>query len=373
MEEFFIFLSEIEDHRQEWKVRHLLKDIVAIVLFAHLGNMNDWQEIEYFAEHNEKTLKKYLELPNGIPSHDTIQRVFSCINPEVLKNVFNIWNKMLNSNDGEKLKTLLCIDGKTIKGNRNKNQDPLHIVSAWAKDGGICLGQKSSDSKGKEIPCIKDLLDSLTLKDKIITIDAIGTQTEIAEKIKTKKGDYVLAVKNNQKNLYNDISTYLDDPDMQKKLKEQGNYSITKEKAHGQIETREYYQTSDISWIYNKDNWKGLKSIGCVKKTVEKDGRKTVETRYHISSLAPDIPLYEKCVRGHWSIESLHWHLDVTFREDKNKTYEKTAAENLNIIRKLALSILKILEINKKCNTLKRKRLSISWNFEEYLEKLIVL
>jgi len=239
MEDFFIFLSEIEDRRQEWKVRHLLKDIVAIVLFAHLGNMNDWQEIEYFAEHNEKTLKKYLELPNGIPSHDTIQRVFSSINPEVLKKLYDIWNQMLNSNSGAKLKTLLCIDGKTMKGNRNKNQDPLHIVSAWSKDGGICLGQKSSDSKGKEIPCIKDLLDSLSLKDKIITIDAIGTQTDIADKIKTKKGDYVLAVKSNQKNLYDDISTYLNEPDVLKKIEKQGHYLVHKEKAHGQIETRE--------------------------------------------------------------------------------------------------------------------------------------
>jgi len=376
MEEFFIFLETIDDPRQEWKIRHLLKDIVAIVLFAHLAGVNDWEEIEAFAEHNEKILKKYLELPNGTPSHDTMQRVFSLIKPEVFQNLFSVWNEMLNSNDGEKLKTLLCIDGKTIKGNGNKNQSPLHIVSAWAKDGGICLGQKSSDSKGKEIPCIKELLGTLSLKDKIVTIDAIGTQTEIAEKIKCGKGDYVLAVKNNQKNLLEDISLYLNDTAIQAELKRQGNYAIVKEKAHGQIETREYYQTSNISWLYKKENWKGLKTIGCVKTTVNKDGKETVEFRYYISSLNSDISLFEKSVRGHWSVESMHWHLDVTFREDKNRTLEKTAAENLNIIRKLSLSILKTIEItrkNKPLKVLKRKSFKIFLCFEEYLEKLLSL
>ena len=366
------YLETISDERQEWKVVHKLSEIVFIVLIATLANADDWVEIEIFAKTNERLLRKYVELKNGIPSHDTIQRVMSCIKPETMKYLSILWNELLNEDEGEKIKKILCIDGKTLRGSGNKNRESLHVVSAWSKENGVCFGQKSTDSKGKEIPMIEDLLDTIIVKNQVVTIDAIGTQTEITKKIKKGKGDYVLAVKGNQPSLLDDISLYFADDEFVGKIKSVGQYHKTVEKARGQIEMREYFQTDDIKWLDSKEKWYGIKSIGMVRTTCESDGTKTCETRYFITSLAPDIDLFSRAVRGHWSIESMHWHLDVTFREDHNKTLEKTAAENLNIIRKLALSILKILDLGKKYS-LKKKRFALSCGFDKYIQLLIAL
>ena len=372
MEELYNFLSSITDDRQEWKVVHKLSDIVFIVLMSILANADDWQEIEIFAKSNEGILRKYIELKNGIPSHDTIQRVMSCIKAETMQTVVSLWHKLLNDGEGEKLKKILCIDGKTMCGSGNKNQHPLHIVSAWSKEDGVCFGQKSSDSKGKEIPMIQELLDVITVKDQVVTIDAIGTQTEIATKIKKGKGDYVLALKGNQPSLHEDVSLYFSDAEFTDGIKEQGFYLKTTEQARGQIEVREYFQTSDIGWLKSKKEWHGLKTIGMVKTTYKSDKGERQEVRYFISSLDTDIYLFSNAVRGHWAVESMHWHLDVTFREDKNQTREKFAAENLNILRKLALSILKTFELDKKYS-LKKKRFAISCNFAKFAERIMAL
>jgi predicted transposase YbfD/YdcC len=180
----------------------------------------------------------------------------------------------------------------------------------------------------------------------------------------------VLALKGNQGNLHKDVVDYFDDEEFREKIKEDGNYHRVAEKAHGQIEIREYYQTADIDWIPDAKRWKNLKSIGMVETTIEKEGAVTKETRYFISSLAVMILLFAKAVRGHWAIESMHWHLDVTFREDSCKTLDTIAAQNLNILRKLALSILKVIDIGKKCS-LKRKRYIICANASKYLEKIM--
>jgi len=203
-----------------------------------------------------------------------------------------------------------------------------------------------------------------------VTIDAMGCQTDIAEKIISKEADYVLALKGNQGNLHKDVVDYFDDPEFREKIKRDGNYHKTVEQAHGQIETREYYQTDDIEWLYDKKRWKGLKSISMVETTTEKNNVKTRETRYFISSLTIMILLFAKAVRGHWAIEIMHWHLDVTFKEDSNKTLDSTAAENLNILRKLALCILKMVDVGKKCS-LKRKRYIICANSSKFLKKIM--
>jgi len=339
---------------------------------AMLANADDWHEIEIFARANEDVLKKYVELRNGIPSHDTIQRVMSCIRPETMQELTNLWHELLNDGEGEKLKKILCIDGKTMRGNGNKNQEPLHVVSAWSKDDGVCFGQKAANSKGKEIPMIKDLLGTISVKDQVVTIDAIGCQTEIAQLVIKGKGDYVLGLKANQATLHEDVLLYFSDIEFIDKIKARSHYYKTIEKAHGQIETREYFQTDDIDWIHDKKNWPGLQSIGMVKTTCKSYKGESCDIRYFISSLEPSIDLFSKAVRGHWSVESMHWHLDVTFREDKNQTYEKTAAQNMNILRKLALSILKIFEMDKKYS-LKKKRFAISCNFSKFVESLMAL
>ena len=229
------------------------------------------------------------------------------------------------------------------------------------------------DEKENEIVAIPDLLDEISIKDTVVTIDAMGCQTEIAKKIIDKKADYVLALKGNQRSLHQDVRDYFADPEFRQRIKDAGNYHRTIEKARGQIETREYYQTEDIGWLHGKNKWKNLKSIGMVETTIEKpDGTKTTQTRYFISSLAVMILLFVKAVRGHWAIESMHWHLDVTFKEDANKTLDTTAAQNLSILRKIALSILKLIDVGKKCS-LKRKRYIICANPGKYLDSIMNL
>lgn len=364
-------LENITDPRQQHKVKHSIKDIVSIVLFASLANANEWTEIEDFAVEHETFLKQYLELPNGVPSHDTLSRVIGCINPEVLQNLYLEWNEYLTQGEGEKLKKILNIDGKTMRGSGNKNQKALHVISVWCEEDGVSLGQKAVEEKSNEIKAIPELLQTLNIKGHIITIDAMGTQVKIAEQIIKQKGSYVLAVKGNQGNLYQEIVDYFSDADFLEKIKKKQGYKKTVEKARGQLETREYYQTDNIQWMSEKSRWKGIKTIGMVKSTIEKDGNISIERRYHISSEKVDIDLFEKCCRGHWAIESMHWHLDVTFREDANQTLDKIANQNLNIIRKWVLAILKTVELSEKPCSLKRKRFRIGMNPIKYIQKIL--
>lgn len=373
MEEILKSIEFIEDIRQQTKVRHKLLDIVVIVLFAKLANADDWEEMEYFAECHKDFLKRYISLENGVPSHDTIQRVMGSINPQHMQKLYEKWNGLLSTDEGEKLKKIICIDGKTMRGNGTRGQKPNHIVSAWSDEDGFCLGQKTVEEKSNEITAIPQLLDAVNVKGNVITIDAMGTQTAIAEKIKAKKAEYVLAVKENQKNLYEEISEYFEDEGFLKEIQKGIGYKKTQEKSHSQMETREYYQCDKINWMNEKSRWKGIKSIGMVKKTIKTAEKTAVEKRYYISSLPLEVELFARAVRQHWSVEVMHWHLDVTFREDANTTLDKTAAQNLNIINKWCLSILKLLQIGDKKISMKKKRFYISMKAEEYLEKIITL
>ena len=312
MNELLEWLEYIEDVRQERKVKHKLKDIIVIVLFATLANVDDWVEMEYFAHYNEEYLKRYIKLENGIPSHDTLCRVFGMLQPEILQQLYKKWQELLNRNEGEALKKIICIDGKTMRGNRSKESKANHIVTAWSKEDGFSLGQKVVDEKSNEITAIPELLEKINIKGQVVTIDAMGTQTAIVETIRRKRGEYVLALKGNQKILCEEVSLFLNDEEERKK-----------------------------------------------------------EYRYYISSLKEDIELFSRSVRGHWSVESMHWHLDVTFKEDANKTIDKRAAENLNIIRKWCISILKMIEIFRPKLSMKRKRFVISMNPAEFLEQVL--
>lgn len=371
MNELLEWMEYIEDNRQQTKVRHKLKDIIVIVLFATLANVDDWVEMEYFAHYHEEYLKKYIELKNGIPSHDTLCRVFGLLSSEVLQQLYQKWQELLNKNEGETLRKLVCVDGKTMRSNKRKGGKPNHIITAWGREDGFSLGQKVVNTKSNEITAIPELLEKIRIKGQVVTIDAMGTQTAIAEKIRSKRGDYVLALKENQKNLYEDVRLFLNEESEKKKLRENGKYKKTVEKAHGQIEIREYYQTEEIRWLAQKKEWKGLKSIGMEEKTIQKDGIERKEYRYYISSLKEDVELFSRAVRGHWSVESMHWHLDVTFKEDANTTLDKQAAENLNIIRKWCLGILKMVEIFRPNLSMKKKRFVISMNPAEFIEQVL--
>ena len=201
MEELLKWMEIIEDWRQQSKVRHSLKDILVIVLFATLGNADDWVEIEIFAKMHVEYLRKYIPLTNGVPSHDTIQRVMAMIAPEIIQQLQLKWQELLNGEEGEKLRKIVAIDGKTMRGNTQNGRKPSHVVSAWCDEDGFCLGQVAIEEKSNEIKAIPELLNRVNVKGQVITIDAMGTQTAIAEKIKAKRADYVLELKGNQRNL----------------------------------------------------------------------------------------------------------------------------------------------------------------------------
>lgn len=364
------WLEVAEDIRQPWKVKHLLKDIIALVFFATLANADDWMAIYVFGMTNEKFLRKYLTLANGVPSHDTIQRVFSMVSPEYLQAFRKRWEEVMNGNGGERVKRLLGIDGKTQRGNATASQKANHIVSA-VDDRGFCVGEVLTAEKSNEITAIPELLSALNIKGNIITIDAMGCQTDIAALIRKKRADYVLALKGNQGTLFEDVKLYFDDPDLLAGCV----CTSALEKARGGIEKREYWQADDIQWLPQLKQWPGLKTIAMTRNTITKEGKTTTETRYFISSLPRDVKEVARAIRGHWMVESYHWHLDVTFREDANRTAEKDAAYNLNIMKKMALNTLKLFDIS---NLLKRasiriKRYIICSNFDKYFDMLVNL
>ena len=357
----------VMDTRQQGKVEHLMKDIIALVFFASLANADEWTAIYCFGITNEKFLRKHLELPNGIPSHDTIERVFSMVSPEYLKEFRKRWDEIMLGKTGNKIKRILGIDGKTQRGNGTDTQKANHIVSA-VDDRGFCLGETRVDEKSNEITAIPELLKVLNIKGHIVTTDAMGCQIDIVAEIRRGQADYVLALKGNQGNLHNDVKLYFEDPDLLMGCA----YKKTIEKAHSCIEKREYWQTDDISWLAQKKEWADLKSIAMTKNTItKKNGEITTEVRYFISNLPVDIEEISRAIRGHWMVESYHWHLDVTFREDANHTIEKDAAYNLNIIKKMAINTLKLVDMGVKRISLKNKRYMISMNFERYFENLM--
>ena len=368
MNDILQWLEVVEDRRQPWKIKHTMKDIIALVFFASLANADEWGEIHLFGVMNEKFLRKYLELPNGIPSHDTIQRVFAAVSPEYLKEFRRRWEMVMNGNGGGRIKKLLGIDGKTQRGNATANQKGNHIVSA-VDDRGFCVGEVLTHEKSNEITAIPELLKALNIKGHIVTIDAMGCQTDIAALIRKKRADYVLALKGNQGTLFNDVKLYFDDPDLLAGCA----YAKTLEKARGGIEKREYWQTDDISWLEQKKDWRGLKSIAMTRNTITRNGITTTEERYFISSLPLNAEEMAWAIRGHWMVESYHWHLDVTFREDANHTAEKVAAYNLNIMKKMALNTLKLLDVGIKGLSLRKKRYVLCSNFEKWFETLVHL
>ena len=365
-------IEEPKDPRQSWKVKHLMGDIVSIVFFATLSFCDDWIEIELFAKLHESTLKKYLELPNGIPSHDTIQRVIAMISPTYLQKMRDHWNEMVAEGTDDKVRKLLGIDGKTQRGNGSEKIKANHIVSA-VDDRGFCVGEVKTHEKSNEITAIPMLLQGLNIKDTIITTDAMGCQKDIVKIIRRKKADYVLAVKGNQGTLHEDIKLYFEDSDLLAGCA----YSKTREKARGNTELREYWQTDDILWLSSKKDWTGLKTIAMTKNTItKKDGTVTTEIRYFISSLPLKVDDIAWAIRKHWMVESYHWLLDVVFKEDANRTLEETAAYNLNIFRKMALNTLKLIEfpeIRMKNLSFKNKRRLMMWRFDEHIDKIMAL
>ena len=354
--------ASIIEIRQESKIKHNLMEIMFIVLVSTIAGCDDWQEIELFAKERVDWFRKHIELPNGIPSHDTLERVFRWIEPKQFEKCFICWTNEFKS---LKDRQTIAIDGKTCRGSSDKSIDKsaIHMVSAWASENSLILGQVKTAEKSNEITAIPELLELLSIKNNIITIDAMGTQKEIAKKIIDKKGDYVLALKGNQSNLQTDVKDYFEFAIKEKFRDIDFKHYQTMDKGHGRIEKRKYYLINDIKWLNNRENWSGLKGIGMVESTVTKAKIKTVEIRYFITSLSNTAEEFGNAVRNHWGVESMHWILDVVFKEDKNTVRKDFAPQNLAVLRRIALNILKKDTSVKKSLKIKRFKASLNLDY----------
>lgn len=338
-------MQEVPDPRAPYNQKHKFLDIIIIAVTAILCGMDTWNEIEDWAHSKKDWLGSFLELPGGIPSHDTINRVFQMMDPEKFHEAFFRWTGAVAG----KTEGIVAIDGKSIRRSRDETggKRPVHVVSAWACEASLVLGQLRVDEKTNEIKAIPELLELLCLKGCVVTIDAMGTQKEIAEKIIEKEADYILQVKGNQERLMEDIALYFEKdifPCRKKELEKEGRYYKEISFDHGRQEIREYYVENCIEWLKeNHPEWKGLNGIGACIATVTEKGETTTAVSYSIySQSGMSAEEYGKSKRSHWGIEnSLHWVLDIGFREDESRMRAGNAAENVNVLRHIGTNLLK--------------------------------
>lgn len=361
--------KDLEDQRVERTKRHKLIDIVTIGICAVICGADSWVLMETYGKKKEKWLKKFLELPNGIPSHDTFARVFARINPQEFQNSFLSWIKSINKiTEGE----VIAIDGKTLRHSydRGKDKGAIHMVSAWATTNRLVLGQCKVNEKSNEITAIPELIKVLDIAGCIVTIDAMGCQKEIVKSIVDKSGEYIIALKKNQGNLYKNVEEIF------KEAIAKGfdgfKYSDyhTKEDEHGREEIRHYLMLSDIQERIDPGRkWINIQSVGMVEYIRKVNGKTKVETRYYISSLTDNAKLLGESVRSHWGIEnSLHWVLDVALREDDCRIRKDNAPQNFAILRHIAVNAVG-KEKSQKLG-IKNKQVCAGWD-NEYLEKIL--
>lgn len=328
--------SKIDDPRRDLTKLHKLNDILLIGVISVICGADSWNEMELYAQEKEAFLRTFLDLPNGIPSHDTFNRVFSAIDSKQFEVCFIEWVQSLAK---LALKEVVAIDGKTIRGAKSKGKkSPIHMVSAYACANNLVLGQVKTHEKSNEITAIPELLDILSIQGTVVTIDAMGCQTEIASKIIEREADYILAVKGNQEQLLQDIE---DEFRFGKNMET----AISEEPGHGRIETRTCSVITDFKFIEDGTKWKNLRTVIKVDSVREfKNSDKATEraTRYYISSLGDSAENFQKAVRAHWGIENkLHWMLDVAFSEDASRKRTGNATQNFSILTKIALNLLK--------------------------------
>lgn len=366
--------ATLQDPRVERTKLHQLLDIITIAICAVICGADDWSEIELFGHAKEAFFRSFLALPNGIPSHDTFGRVFARLNPEQFQHCFLEWVQELVQASSGQVKGVVAIDGKRVCGSRDtpNGKGAIQMVSAWAQENGMVLGQVKVDDKSNEITAIPALLGLLDLGGCIVTIDAMGCQKEIAGAITEGGGDYVLALKANHSALYQDvITTFSEGMDTHfKGMRYQRDETV--EKGHGRIETRRYFLVDDplyMKYLDQQEKWPGLCSVGMVEAQREIDGVISKDRRYYLCSVS-SIQEFAHAARGHWGIENgLHWVLDVAFREDHNRTRSDHSAHNFAILRHIALNLLKA-EKSVRVGV-KGKRLNCGWD-HDYLFKVLL-
>ena len=363
---FRTYFESLPDPRVQRTRRHLLIDILFIAMAATIGGADNFADIERFARAKEAWFRRFLQLPGGIPSHDTFNRVFAKLDPAAFVACVTRWlTRLHQASDGR----FIAIDGKTLRGSFDKatGQAALHLVSAWARAQGLVLGQVRSDAHSNEITAIPKLLEMLELEGAIVTLDAMGCQKSIAADIGQRGGDYVLAVKDNQPKLHAAVVAEFERL-MEATASSLRSHVVTTRAADGTTERRTYC-TAAAPKSAAFAGWAGLQSIGVAIRTRQVDGKEQATLRYYISSLKPQVKRFAEAVRGHWGIEnSLHWSLDVTFAEDAQRTRRGHAAENAAALRRLVLSLLKQDKTIKDNVTGKRRR--AGWN-DQVIERLL--
>ena len=359
--------ATLEDPRSAVQSRHELTEIITIAIAATLAGADSWVAIETFAKKKEAWLRTFLQLPNGIPSHDCFGRVFALINPEQFEACFRQWSESVSELIPDEI---IAVDGKTLRRShdRGKGLAALHLVSAWATSNRVVLGQVATDTKSNEITAIPALLQWLKLQGCIVTIDAMGCQTKIAAQIIAQGGDYVLALKGNQETLAAEVEEAFIDADANDYVGVESDFYETVERGHGRLETRRYYTLGDLSGVPRSALWESMNMVGMVESRREMAGKVTFETRYYIGSIGTSAERFARATRGHWGVENgLHWNLDISFREDECRVRDPIARENLAVLRHIALSRLK--NDDAKLGML-NKRLQAAWS-EDYLTKLL--
>ena len=370
--DFFVHFSVLPDPRTDRTKKHFLVDILFIAVCTIICGGEGFTDMEEFGEAKEEWLRKYLELPHGIPSHDTFRRLFSILDPEAFGECFTRWSQALHdATNGE----VIALDGKTVRHSFDSfsGQPALHMVSAWASESGLALGQVRVDEKSNEITAIPRLLELIDVKGRIITTDAMGCQRNVAKRIVDKKGDYVFCLKGNQESLHDDVKFFFEECQAANYNDVDHRSFETVEKDHGRIEIRRCWVVEDdaIRWLQREDQWPGLKSIAAIQAERKIRGKTTTETRYFISSLTGSAQKVANAAREPWAIEnSLHYVLDVTFNEDKSRIRKDNAPENLVVLRRIALNMVKKEQTHKKASV-RRKVKAAGWD-NSYLERILV-
>ena len=356
------------DPRVDRTKEHLLIDILLISICAMLCGADSFVDMADFGRAKEAWFRTFLKLPNGIPSHDTLRRVFMMMDPQAFAECFNGWSQSLRRAIGREI---VAIDGKTLRRSFDSahGRTAIHMVNAWATENGLALGQLKTDDKSNEITAVPELLRSLELEGCIVTLDAMGCQKNIAKEICEADADFVLALKGNHETVHEEVQSFLQDARQKDWKKVPHDFLETVEKGHGRIETRRYWITEKIDWFADRSKWEGLRSMAMVESIRQIGETTTTQIRFHLASIKADAKELARAVRGHWAIENnLHWVLDVCFGEDQCRVRAGYAAQNLAILRQLALNILKRDSIKKR--GIKGKQKNAAWDNSNLLSLL---
>ena len=360
--------ESLKDPRVARTRRHKLMDIVIMSVMAVICYADGWSDIHDFGKAREAWLREFLELPNGIPCDDTFRRVFAALDPEQFQACFLSWvRSLVGSTDGK----LVAIDGKTVRHSfaREEGKGALHLVSAWVAENQAVLGQLATDSKSNEITAIPQLLELLDLRGATVTIDAMGCQKAIAEKIIDAGGNYILGLKENHPTLHQEVEQFFETAQAEAFRDTRCDQDETVDGGHGRIELRRVFASEDIDWLADKPYWKGLRSVVMVESERSVGDKTSFERRYYLSSLAADAALLGERIRGHWGIENqLHWVLDMAFDEDRSRIRRGHGPDNFALLRKIALILLKREKTLRRGLEGKRKR--AAWDHDYVLRVL---